>query len=890
MLSKEELRKEFSAKSGEYYSVKLFEDEGFIRKQCSACGKHFWTSDSKRELCGDSEHEPYSFIKDKPSESIKYVEFWKRFSDFFKKEGHTEIPKYPVVSRWRQDLYFTIASIQDFQRIENGKMSFEYNANPIIVPQICLRFNDIPNVGVTGRHMTSFMMAGQLAFNYPKEGYWRDRTIELNYNLLTKIVGVKKKDLTYIEDVWAMGDFSEFGPCLESFSNGLELVNSVFTQFEYNNGKRSELKSKVVDVGWGFERLMWFKSGSQTAYDAAFGNELKYAFKSAGIKPDRKLYAKASSMFSSIDATEVSNPAELELAIIKKAGITKKEYFDIIKPTQAIYAMADHSRTLLFAINDGALPSNVGGGYNLRVLLRRMFDFISTYGIDIDLVKLFEMHAKDLAGLYFGLEESIDEITRIIEVEKRRYDDTKRSAMKTVSSIIDKGEAITSERMKVMYESNGISPEMISSIAAQKGVDIHLPEDFYSKILKSDFVEKRKHAEILDIETDGLPKTRKLFYNFVEEAYAKVIASKNNLVVLSQTPFYAESGGQEADHGTIDDAKVEDVKSIEGVIVHVLEKGKHIKAGTEVHCSIDVQRRQRLMAHHTATHLVSAAAREILGQHAWQEGAKKSASKAHIDVAHYERLNEEQVRAIEDKANSYIFNGIKVEMKEMPRSLAESEFGFSIYQGHGVPASQLRIVEIHDIKGNLIDAEACGGLHLMNRESSIGMIKITGASKIHDGINRIEFVAGPAAFDYIKAQQSKLERMSSILGVDQAKSVESLLAIMEESKRYKKELEKFSEKSISSKAEVLAAKGNTIIEQLDYDKRQLRGIATSITEANRSSVVLLYNMQMDVVCISGEDSGIDALNYVKEKIGSIIKGGIFKGGGTKKFAEGKITR
>ena len=427
-------------------------------------------------------------------------------------------------------------------------------------------------------------------------------------------------------------------------------------------------------------------------------------------------------------------------------------------------------------------------------------------------------------------------------------------------------------------------------MAAQKGVDIHLPEDFYSKILKSDFVEKRKHAEILDIETDGLPKTRKLFYDFVEEAYAKAIASKNNFVVLSQTPFYAESGGQEADHGMIDDAKVEDVKSIEGVIVHVLEKGKHIKTGTEVHCSIDVQRRQRLMAHHTATHLVSAAAREILGQHAWQEGAKKSASKAHIDVAHYERLSEEQVRAIEDKANSYIFNGIKVEMKEMPRSLAESEFGFSIYQGHGVPANQLRIVEIHDLKGNLIDAEACGGLHLMNRESSIGVIKIISASKIHDGINRIEFVAGPAAFDYIKAQQSKLEKISSIMGVDQTKSVESLMAVMEESKRYKKEIEKLNEKHASSKAESLALKGNTIIEQLDYDKRQLRSIATSITEANKSSIVLLYNREMDVVCISGEDSGIDALNYVKDKTDSILKGGVFKGGGTKKFAEGKITR
>ena len=182
MLSKDELRKGFSKEYEKYYGTKLFKDEGFERKKCRICGKYFWTADSSRELCGDSEHEPYTFMKDRPT-SIGYEEFWKKFAGFFKKEGHEEIKKYPVVSRWRQDLYFTIASIQDFQRIENGAMSFEYSANPLVVPQICLRFNDIPNTGVTGRHFTSFMMAGQHAFNYPKEGYWRDRTIKLNYDL-----------------------------------------------------------------------------------------------------------------------------------------------------------------------------------------------------------------------------------------------------------------------------------------------------------------------------------------------------------------------------------------------------------------------------------------------------------------------------------------------------------------------------------------------------------------------------------------------------------------------------------------------------------------------------------------------------------------------------------
>src|SRR5208283_773926 len=262
MLSKDQLRRDFSKEPKRYYSTKLFDKEGFIRRQCKVCKKFFWTADESRELCGEPEHEPYSFISKKPR-SVGYEEFWNKFAGFFKKNGHAIIERYPVVSRWRPDLYFTIASIQDFQRIENGKLSFEYNKNPLIVPQMCMRFNDISNVGVTGRHSTSFMMAGQHAFNYPKEGYWRDKTIALNYECLTKVVGVKKEDLSYIEDVWAMGDFSEFGPCLEFFSRGLELGNNVFTQFKYENSKTEELKGKVVDVGWGFERLIWYYTSAQ---------------------------------------------------------------------------------------------------------------------------------------------------------------------------------------------------------------------------------------------------------------------------------------------------------------------------------------------------------------------------------------------------------------------------------------------------------------------------------------------------------------------------------------------------------------------------------------------------------------------------------------------------
>ena len=165
-LSKQALRDEFSKHSDKYYSTKLFEEKGFKRQKCKFCGMYFWSLVETYD-CGDTSHTEYSFFKEKPVK-IGYADFWKKFSEFFRTHKHEIVRRYPVVSRWRPDLYFTIAGIQDFQRLENGHMAFEYNANPLMVPQFCLRFKDIENVGVTGGHFTGFMMPNQTSFNYPK--------------------------------------------------------------------------------------------------------------------------------------------------------------------------------------------------------------------------------------------------------------------------------------------------------------------------------------------------------------------------------------------------------------------------------------------------------------------------------------------------------------------------------------------------------------------------------------------------------------------------------------------------------------------------------------------------------------------------------------------------
>ena len=883
-LNKEELRKNFSDNFKKYYYVEIFKNEGFERKQCSVCKKFFWTVDSNRTLCGDPSHEPYSFIN-KKSKNINYSQFWDIFSSFFKSRGHKIIDKYPVVSRWRKDLYYTIASIQDFQRIENGKMSFEYPANPLIVPQICLRFNDISNVGITGRHFTSFMMAGQHSFDYPKQGYWKDETIELNFDFLVNKLNVNKQNLTYIEDVWAMGDFSEFGPCLESFSNGLELVNSVFTEFEFD-GQIKEINSKVVDVGWGFERLIWFYSGAQTAYDAVFNKQLEYIHKKFNIKPDYDLYAKIAGISGNIDLSENNNNQLKELVNL----VDKENYEKVIKPMQAAYIISDHLRTLLFAINDGALPSNIGGGYNLRIILRRIFDIVENYHLNIDLIKIIEMHAEDLKKVFPDIDQNINEINEIFEIEKERYRNTKNMSIKIINDLIDKKEKLTQQKLRILYESYGITPNFINTIITQKKADLKIDES-YMNLLKGDFVEKQKQREQLNIEIAGLPKTEKEYYNLKTEIDAQVLKINNNLVILNKTVFYPEGGGQESDTGTINNIYVKNVQMVDGVIIHELDEIPKFKLNEKVSCVVDKERRIRLMAHHTATHLISHACRKVLGKHAWQEGSLKTYSKAHIDISHYKKITDEEIKEIETVVNNYIIKGIKVNIEELERKDAENRFGFTIYQGHGAPSKKLRIVEIKDLEGNIIDAEACGGLHLINRESGIGLVKIIKVLKIHDGINRIEFVAGLATLDYFNNIQKQTQEMALTINADSDKVYSKAIQQFNEIKEYRKDLEIISNnlvEYISDELKSNAKKGDILIKKLNCNRKTLRNITIKVAEENPDILIIAYNNNLDIVCIAGKKSKKSAIDFIKQKSIDIMENSVFVGGGSKRICEGKL--
>ncbi len=879
-MSKEKLSEEFSKNPEKYYKVKTFEEQGFERKRCKICGRYFWTADPNRTTCGDSSHNTYSFFREQPRK-IGYVEFWKRFEEFFSKNGHAIVSGYPVVSRWRQDLYFTIAGIQDFQRIENGTISFEYPANPLLVPQQCLRFNDIENVGITGRHFTSFMMANQTAFDWPNAGYWKDRTIELNYKFLTEVLGIKKEDIVYHEDVWAMPDFSAFGPSLETFSKGLEIVNNVFTEFGIANNQIKELRTKVVDVGWGFERALWYYTGHSNVYDAAFGSIIEKVARENGIQMDNKLYARFAAYAGSLDVTETSNINQKIEELLRNAGISMQDYTAKIRPMQELYAIVDHTKTLLFAINDGALPSNIGGGYNLRVIFRRAVDFSNELKLRTGMTDIARLVAEELEELYPGLSESLDIFEKVEKVEKERYASTLENARKIAETTISKGGRISADELKTLYESHGVTPEMLEETAQKKGISISLPENMYSHIITNDIVKKEKKQQIqLDIDPESLPATEQLYYNFATEAKAKVLYSKGRYVILDKTPFYPEGGGQAPDTGYIDGEKVTNVQKVGKVIVHILENEHSFEAGKSVEAKVDEERRNKLIAHHTATHLISAAARKILGKHAWQEGARKEPEKAHIDIAHYEKLDEKEIIEIENLVNSWLRSGIKVNAETISRGEAESKYGFSIYQGHGVPAKEMRIVTITSLDGTLIDAEACGGLHAVGREQLIGLVKIINSYRIHDGVDRIEFVAGEAALEYFQKEHKELKSLSTMLNAEAGSTEARLRELLESSDKRQKQTEKAAE--ALAKAIAIAYKSERKIKlELDVPRDLMVKVGNAIVRENENAVVLISNREGKVICMAGTSSGISAVDYAKSEISGFV------GGGSQKFAEGQ---
>ena len=897
-MGKKELAALFSSNPDRYYKVSLFDKEGFIRKKCSMCEKFFWTLDTSRYFCPD--HENYSFIGKPPTNKhLDYVKAWKETEKFFRAQNHEIVRRYPVVCRWREDLYFTIASIVNFQRVVGNQVVFELPANPLIVPQMCLRFNDIENVGLSGRHYTGFCMIGQTCNADAPGGYWKDRCIDLDFGMLTEGLGIKAEEITFVEDVW-MGA-GAFGYSLEYFVRGLELGNAVFTEFEGNENDYRVMPNKIIDMGAGLERFSWITMGTPTSYDCCFGPVVSKLVDMTGTDTDREtlnkyfesISLKLEDKTAAISGSSSSSIRDLKLLIAKEMKINEEQLSAFVAPYEAIYTVCDHIRTLVFAISDGALPSNVGGGYNLRVILRRALSILERLGwrdiIRVD--DIAELHIDYLKQMYPELEEHREDVRTILQLEASRYSSS-RERMNSVAGSLKsnkKVKELTVDDLIRLYESDGITPDFLM----EQGIIQNIPSTFYTKLaeLHTSQVSSQASKPILGLE--NLPPTKLLYYQdeSIRHFQAKVLKIvEGKYVILDQTAFYPRGGGQEPDTGEIEGVKVVEVTKQADVVVHKIEVGGRIPAEKQtINGKVNARRRDLITKHHTATHILNSASRNTLGSWVWQNSAFKEENYGRLDITHHSTLTKEEVKNIERTANRVIRENHPVIIRTYDRGDAEQQFSFRIYQGGVVPTSNVRIVNI-----NGWDIEACGGTHVKS-SGEIGLVKIVKSERIQDGVVRLEFVAGEAAVSYMQQLDSQLASIAQTLGSSREKIIESFDKAMEEAESAKKKLRTILRvvslqiaKSISNQAKELDSGVHlyaTYDEELDEEYHI--AIGEKAIELNSHLVYL---------ALISKGQGIRVIVFVGETARNKVKAGAIakqisnklggSGGGDSRFGQG----
>ncbi len=807
-LLKRELKSKTDKNPEKYYPISVLQNLGFNRSTCKKCSTKYWSID-ERSTCGEPDcNDGYSFINNSPTKKkIGYIDTWKEYSKHFKKLGYTPIKRYPVVARWRDDTWFTQASIYCFQPyVVTGQV--KPPANPLVMSQPSLRFNDIDNVGITGRHYSTHFHLGQHAF-VPKEEYDQEKYLSDIISWIKDGAKIPLEEIQFHEDQWGGG--GNLGTSLEYFSNGLELGNQVYMKYKITPGGYKDLPLNILDMGSGQERYPWLTSGNPISYELTMPDSIKYLYKQSGIKPDKKLWEKFVPLSGKLNIDEVDDIEKTWSNVSKKIGYTKEELKKEIYPVSSLYAIADHFRTLLFSSSDGALPSNSGGGYNLRSIFRRSMDLSNKYNINFDYKKLIELQANYLKPQYPELKKNINTVNKILESEEKKYKNNIENSNKLLKKIII--EKLTSEKMIELYDSKGISPEQIEKVAISQNKKLKIPADFYTKISErheKNIVQKFEENEETEL---NLEPTIKLFWadEKLREFEAKVIKIFDNKVILDKTLFYATSGGQLNDTGYINGCKVIDVYNKGPHIIHELEN-INFKEGDLVIGNINDIRRTNTMRHHTATHVVGGAARIVLGDHLWQGGSDVNQDRGRLDITHYDNLSKKEIKKIEEVANKAISQKIPVTKEIYPKDQAEKIFGFTLYQGGFVPGSEIRVLHV---KG--FDAQACGGTHLDNT-SELKKIKIINSKKVQDGLIRLTYVAGDVA-EKLEIEEKELgKEVMKAFGFKTNTDIDSIESAAEILKTQKNHLAKNITKFMNETKDIM--------NKLDYSDSEIQSKLT----------------------------------------------------------------
>jgi alanyl-tRNA synthetase len=859
---------------------------------------------------------------------MQSAEIRQLFFDFFKSKEHAIVPSAPIVIKDDPTLLFTNAGMNQFKDYFLGNKKPSYTR--VADTQKCLRVsgkhNDLEEVGVDTYHHTMFEMLGNWSFGNSTENpkpYFKEEAIAWGWELLTKVYkipadklyvtvfeGDEKEGLPKDEEAisfwkkwipeerilmgkkkdnfWEMGDTGPCGPCTEIHIDSrteeernkidgktlvneddphvIEIWNIVFIQFNRKkDGSLESLPAKHVDTGMGFERLVRVLQNKQSNYDTdIFSGTIEEV-----EKLSNKKYNKADS-----------------------------------KQDVAFRVIADHIRAIAFPIADGQLPSNTGAGYVIRRILRRAVRYYFSY-LDVKeplLYKLIALLAKQFENVFPELGKQIDFIVKVIKEEEESFIRTLDKGLQRLHSTIQLLPAsaesfISGKDAFELMDTFGFPIDLTVLIAKEN--NLRVDEAGFEKEMQQQ-KNRSRAASVIDTE-DWIILSETEGSKFVGydtyETESKVLKYRKTKsqgkesfqIVLDKTPFYAESGGQVGDTGILifgdEKIKVINTKKENDLIIHFTEKLPSNIDGKAI-AKIDIDKRKKTAVHHSATHLMHAALRKILGTHVAQKGSLVNDEYLRFDFSHFSKVSDEEIRKIESMVNEKIRENIPVVIKEMKKEEALATGAMALFgEKYG---DTVRVVTIDP----LYSIELCGGTHVGNT-GELGFFKITTETAVGAGIRRIEALSGNAAEDYVQREFDTMHHIRESLKnpKDITKGVENLIA---ENNDLKKQLEKLEAKQLLSLKNDLLKK----VEKINDVNFIGQIIDSPNADALKKICFLLKNELENYVIVLAADidnkagvavmldenilssKNLDASKIIKD-IAPLIKGG---GGGQKTLA------
>ena len=747
------------------------------------------------------------------------------FLDFFAKNDHEVVPSAPLVPRHDPTLMFTNAGMVPFKNVFTGQ---EKRANPRAASaQKCVRaggkHNDLDNVGYTARHHTFFEMLGNFSFG----DYFKERAILLAWELLTrdfaldknrlvitvyadddeaaklwrKIAGLPDEKIIRIagsDNFWSMGDTGPCGPSSEIFYDHgptvqggppgspdqdgdrfVEIWNLVFMQFEQlAGGERVALPRPSIDTGMGIERIAAVLQGTHDNY---------------AIDLFRTLIA------ASVDLTGV--PAQGEHA-----------------PSHRI--IADHLRASSFLIADGVLPSNEGRGYVLRRIMRRAMRHAHILGAKEPLLhRLVPTLVGEMGRAYHELERGQSLIEETLKLEETRFRETLERGLKLLDEEarhLKRGDTLPGEVAFKLYDTYGFPYDLTEDALKVRGVGVDA-RGFAAAMERQRAEARKSWAGSGEAATDRLwfelkeelGATEFLGYE-MESASGEIVAlvkdgarvktlkqGESGIVIVNQTPFYAESGGQIGDRGWLMKGKdtvfhVEDTqKKLHGLFLHegMVEKGS-LSVGDSVELEVDHARRTATRAHHSATHLLHEALRQVLGPHVAQKGSLVEPGRLRFDFSHQKPMTHTEIRAVEDLVNAMILQNEAVETHLMTPEAAIAHGALALFgekYGDEVRVVSMGVSDKSAKARHSYSIELCGGTHV-RRTGDIGLLEIVSESAVASGVRRIEALTGEAARSYLAAQDERVREAAELLKVSPDEMITRLAAIIDERRKLERQL------------------------------------------------------------------------------------------------------